>query len=125
MAVRQLHLVVLHRSLVILYRALVLQHQLLLVFKRLPRDGILRPRLLIAGQVHLCFGKQVLVPLQRPLRLRQLRRVSPWIDIDQRIALFDQLSLAIMHFRDHARDLRRDPIRIDRCDRPDRVQINA
>ena len=40
----------------------------------------------------------------------------------QRIALPDKLSLAIMHFRDHARDLRRNRILADRRHRPDRVE---
>ena len=125
MTVAHLHLVVLHRAFVVLHRPLVLQHQLFLVFQRLARDRILRPCLLIALQVHLRLGQQILIAFQGPLRLRQLRLVRPRIDIDQRIALLDHLALAIMHFRDDTRDLSGDRIRVHRGDRPDGWQIDA
>ncbi len=76
-----------------LHRALVLQHELFLVFERLARDGILRPGILIALQVHLRFGQQILVALERALRLLELCLVGPRIDIDQRIALVHESGL--------------------------------
>jgi hypothetical protein len=85
-----LHLVVLDRALVVLHRSLVLQHELFLVLERLPRDGILGPRILIALQVHLRFGEQVLIAIERALRLFELRLIGPGIDIDQRIALVNR-----------------------------------
>ena len=87
MAEVDLNLVVLHRSLVVFYRALVLQHELFLVIQDLLCNGVARPRGTVAFQVHLCLGEQILVSLQRPLRLQKRGAVRTRIDIHQRIAL--------------------------------------
>ncbi len=108
-----------------LHGSLVLEHHLFLVLQRLARDGILGPCILIALQIHLRFGEQVLVAFQRALRLGELRLIRPGIDIDQRIAFVNCLPLAVMHGRDHARDLRGNGVGIHRRDRADGVEINA
>ncbi len=98
MAVVDLNLVKLHRSLVVFYRALVLQHKLFLVVQDLLRNGVARPRGAVAFKVHLRLGEHILVSLQRPLRLQKRRAVRTRIDVDQRIALLYPLTL-----RDSAR----------------------
>ena len=122
---RDLHLVVLDRALVVLHRALILEHHLFLVLQRLARNGILGPRILIALQIHLRFGQQILVAIERALRLDELRLVGPRIDIDQRIAFAHILAFAVMDGRNHARDLRGDGVGVSRRDGADGVEIDA
>ena len=81
-----LHLVILDGALIILHRALILQDDLLLIFERLARNGILGPRILIALEIHLRFSKQILIAIESALRLEELRLIGPRIDIDERIA---------------------------------------
>ena len=94
-AVVDLNLVKLHRSLVVLYGALVLQHELFLVVQDLLCNGVARPRGAVAFQVHLRLGEQILVSLQRALRLQERRAVRTRIDVNQRIALLYQLTLLV------------------------------
>ncbi len=86
MAESDLHLVVLDGALVVLHRSLILEHYLFLVLQCLARNGILSPCILIALQIHLRLGQQILVALKSALRLGKLRFIGPRIDIDQWIA---------------------------------------
>ena len=125
MAVVDLNLVILHRSLVVFYCALVLQHKLFLVIQDLLCDGVARPRGTVAFKVHLCLGEHVLVSLQRALRLQKRGAVWTRIDVNQRIALTYQLTLRIVHGDDQAIHLAGNRIGIDRSDRTDGVKVNA
>src|ERR1039458_2270163 len=58
-----------------------------LVVQKLFGNGVARPRGTVAFQVHLCLGEQILVSLQRPLRLQKSGAVWTRIDVNQRIAL--------------------------------------
>ena len=69
MAVVDLNLVKLHRSLVVFYCALVLKYKLFLVIQDLLCNAVACPRGTVAFKIHLCLGEQILVSLQRPLRL--------------------------------------------------------
>ena len=89
-----------HRSLVVFYCTLVLQHKLFLVIQDLLGDGVACPRGTVTFQVHLCLGEQILVSLQRPLRLQKRGAVRTRIDINQRIALTYPLTLRILHGND-------------------------
>ena len=81
-------------------------------------DGVARPRVTVAFQVHLRLGEQILVSLQRPLRLQERCAVRTRIDINQRIALVYPLTLFIMHGDDQAIHLAGNRIGIYRSDRP-------
>ena len=124
-AVAELHLVVIHGALIVLHRALVLQHDLLLVVQQLLVDSVARPRRAIAFQVHLRLRQNIGVALQRALGLHQLRLVGPRIDLDQRIALLDELAFAVVHRGDHSAGLRGNRCGINRRHRADRIQVHA
>ena len=125
MAVADLHLVILDRAFIVLHCALILEDDLLLVLEGLARNGVLCPRLLVAFEVHLRLGEQILIPLEDSLRLRQLGLVRPRIDVDERIALLDVLAFSIVHSSDHARDLSGDGIRVDRRYGSNRVKVDS
>ena len=120
-----LNLLELHRSLVVLYGAFVLHNQLLLIVQNLLGDGVAGPRVLVARQIHLRFGEQILVAFERPLRLQKLSAVGTRIDVDQRIALVDALALRVVHGIDQAVDLAGNRIGVDRGDGADGVEVDA
>ena len=120
-----LHLVVLHGALVVLHGAAVLEHQLLLVIQDLLGDGAAFPGGRIAVQVHARLGEHILVPLEHPLGLQELRAVRTRIDVDERIALPHQLAFHIVHGHDRPGHLAGDQGGVDRGDRPDGVEIDA
>ena len=68
-AITELDLVVLNDAFIILDRSLFLQNHLLLVFQSLAGNSVLRPRLLVPGEVHFGLFQQILIALERALRL--------------------------------------------------------
>ena len=74
MAVADLNPGVLHRPLVVLLPSLVLEHELFLVVEDLLRNGVARPRVTVALQVHPRLGEQVLSRSSTPLRLHSIAR---------------------------------------------------
>ena len=125
MAVVDLDLVELHRSLVVFYRALLLQHELFLVIHDLLCNGVACPRCTVAFKVHPCLGEQILVSLQGPLRLQERCAVRAGIDVDQRIAFTYPLTLLVLHGDDEAVHLTGNQIGIGRGDRADCVKVDA
>jgi hypothetical protein len=111
--------------LVVLYRAFVLAHQFFLVVENLFGDGVARPCLLVALQIHLGLGEKIFVPLERALRLHEHGAVGARVYVNQRVARRDALAFGKVHAEDYSRDLRGDRSRVHRSDCADRVQINA
>ncbi len=74
MAVVDLNLVKLHRSLIVFYCALILQHKLFLVVQQLLLDRVARPCGTVAFNIHLRLCEHVLVALERSLRLQKSSR---------------------------------------------------
>ena len=125
MAVVDLKLVKLHRSLIVFHGAFILQHQFFLIIQDLLGNGIARPCGLIALKVHLGLCQQVLVPFERSLRLQKRCHVLTIIDVRQPISLLDELTLLVVHRKDHPGHLAKNGRGIDRSDRSDRVQIDS
>src|SRR5579862_9906716 len=100
MAVVDLNLVKLHRSLVVFYNAIILEYELFLVIQDLLGNGVACPRGAVSFKVQLCLGEQILVSLQRTLGLQKQRAVRTRIDFNQRITLTDPLTLRILNGND-------------------------
>ena len=125
MAVVDLHLIKLHRSLIVLYCALVLQNKFFLIIQDLLCNGVACPGGTVPFQVHLRLGEHVLVSLEGSLCLQKSCAVRTGIDVDQRVALPNQLTLLVVHGDDEAVDLAGNRIGIDRGHRADFVKIDA
>ena len=123
--VSQLHLVELQGPLVGFDGALVLQDDLFLVFQGLFRDGIARPGILVALEVHFGLGQQVGVAVQLPLGGEHVGLVLPGIDLDQGLAALDQLPFTVVHLGDDTGYLADQGGGIDRGDGADGVQVDA
>ena len=123
--VTQLHLVELQGSLVGFDGALVLQDDLFLVFQGLFRDGIARPGILVALEVHFGLGQQVGVAVQVSLGGEHVGLVRPGIDLDQGLAAVHQLPFTVVHLGDDTGYLADQGGGIDRGDGADGVQVDA
>ena len=125
MAEGDLHFVVLHRAFIDLDRSLVLQHDLFLIVERLLGNAVFRPRIAITLQVHLGLFQDVGVAFKRPLSLHELRLEGPRIDVDQRLALANQLAFRVVDLAHQSRDFTGNRVGINRSDRANRIQIHA
>jgi hypothetical protein len=122
---RQLHLVVLQRSLVRFDGSLVLQDNLFFVVEGLFGYRIARPGILVALKVHLGLGQQVGVPVQVPLGGEHVGLVGPGIDLDQGLAAVDDLTFTVADLADDAGYLADNGGGIDRGNGADGVQVDT
>src|SRR5271166_1345830 len=122
MAIFDLKLVKLHYSLIVFYGSFILLHQFFLVIQDLLGNSFALGTKVL--KIHLCLRQQVLVSLERSLRLQKCGLELAIIDVRQRVALIDELALLISHCKEYPGHLAKDGHGIDRSDRPDGVQIN-
>ena len=96
-AVAQLHLVVGHRALICLDRPFVLLDGLLLIVQLLLGNCVSRVSGLVSLQIHSRLRQHALIVLQVPFRLRQRSLIGLRIDVHQRIAFLNDLTLGVMN----------------------------
>ena len=125
MAINQIYFRVLHLALVILDGSFVLEDSLFLVVDLLFGDGVLRKCGLIPAQVDLSFIQQGLIVSQLSFDLSQLSLIGPRIDIQQRIALMNQLAFTIVDVNDLSLHAAGDGVGVDGSDGAEGVDIYA
>ena len=125
MAIIYLDLVVLHCSLIDFYGALVLEHHFLLIIQSLLRYSPSIPRFAVALQVHFRLRQEILVPLKRALRLHQRGLIRTSVNLNQWIALANDLPLFVVHLGDNSVHLARNRSSVNWRDRADTVEIKS
>ena len=103
----------------------VLEDELLLVVELLLGDGVPRPRGAVPLEVHLGLGEDVLVALERPLRLQERRLGTAAGRCRRAGPRLDALPLLVVHGDDEAAHLARDRGRVDGRDRADRLEVDV
>ena len=125
MAVGELDLVVLDGALVGLDGAFILDDGLFLVVELLLGDGVAGVGGTVAVKIDARLGEDALIVLQRTLGLGEGGLVGTRVDVDERLALADDLSFFVVDGHDLAGDLAVDGDGEDRRDGPESVVIDV
>src|ERR1700739_292351 len=120
-----LNLIKLNGALIKFYGALLLQDEFLLIVQNLFWNGPACPRVTVPLCVHSPHGQNALVTFEGTLSLQKRGPVRTIVDINQRIALVNDLSFFVVHCGDYSVDLAGDGRCVDWRDRANRIEIDS